>query len=160
MFEAAVHETCHHHARFMAATSEAPGWVSQFRELQINVDARLHDIRDDVPSAAGLLLDPDDYTQAQQFRRRTTGQRVKRHCLSKRARGGGLCGSLLPGCCAQSDARASSGLPLGWRACRSHPRCDDRRRLPDCSLSTNGRPMQMDAQLDVSKNSQGTTLKS
>ena len=65
-FETAVHETCHHHARFMAATSEAPGWVSQFRELQINVDARLHDIRDDVPGA-GLLLDPDDYTQAQQF---------------------------------------------------------------------------------------------
>lgn len=65
-FETAVHETCHHHARFMAATSEAPGWVSQFRELQINVDARLHDIRDDVPGA-GLLIDPDNYTQAQHF---------------------------------------------------------------------------------------------
>ena len=65
-FETAVHETCHHHARFMAATSEAPGWISQFRELQISVDTRLHDIRDEVPDAA-VLLDPDDYSQAQRF---------------------------------------------------------------------------------------------
>ncbi len=65
-FETAVHETCHHHARFMAATREAPGWISQFRELQISVDARLHDIRDDVPDTA-ILLDPYDYTLAQRF---------------------------------------------------------------------------------------------
>lgn len=65
-FETAVHETSHHHARFMAATSEAPGWVSKFRELLIDVDAKLHDIREDV-SDVGLLLDPDDYTNAQQF---------------------------------------------------------------------------------------------
>ncbi|WP_261391724.1 RES family NAD+ phosphorylase [Roseovarius atlanticus] len=65
-FETAVHETSHHHARFMAATDEAPGWVSQFRELQIDVDARLHDIRNDVLDI-GRLLDPDDYSQAQLF---------------------------------------------------------------------------------------------
>ncbi len=32
-FEAAVHETIHHHGRFMAATKQDPGWTSQFREL-------------------------------------------------------------------------------------------------------------------------------
>lgn len=65
-FETAVHETCHHHARFMAATSEASGWVSQFRELLIGVDANLHDIRGDLPDQSSLL-DPDDYFQAQLF---------------------------------------------------------------------------------------------
>src|SRR6202166_2619358 len=32
-FETAVFETMHHHARFMAATAQAPGWASQFREI-------------------------------------------------------------------------------------------------------------------------------
>ncbi|MCA0922935.1 RES family NAD+ phosphorylase [Pseudooceanicola nanhaiensis] len=44
-FETAVQETAHHHARFMAATDEVPGWTSQFRELVLRVGADLHDIR-------------------------------------------------------------------------------------------------------------------
>ena len=63
-FETAVHETSHHHGRFMAATDEAPGWVSQFRELLIEVDARLHDIRGADQDYADAL-DPDDYVLAQ-----------------------------------------------------------------------------------------------
>ena len=64
-FETAVAETIHHHAAFMAATHQPPGWTSQFRELVIEVEAHLHDIR-------GLdgnqdLLDPDDYRAAQSF---------------------------------------------------------------------------------------------
>lgn len=64
-FDTAVDETIHHHARFMAATAQSPGWTSQFRELVIGVKANLHDIRglDDVKD----LLDPDDYIAAQEF---------------------------------------------------------------------------------------------
>ena len=44
-FETALLETVHHHARFMARTREAPGWSSQFREILLDIDARLHDLR-------------------------------------------------------------------------------------------------------------------
>jgi hypothetical protein len=36
--KAAIAETIHHHARFMRATKEAPGWTSQFRELIGKID--------------------------------------------------------------------------------------------------------------------------
>lgn len=64
-FETAVAETIHHHARFMAATAQAPGWTSQFRELAMEVAAELHDIRG-LPGA-DALLDPDDYGAGQAF---------------------------------------------------------------------------------------------
>jgi hypothetical protein len=63
-FEAALMETIHHHARFMAATSEPAGWTSQFREILLDIDAVLHDLRGDEPSYA-LLFDPQDYAQSQ-----------------------------------------------------------------------------------------------
>lgn len=63
-FETALAETIHHHARFMAATAQAPGWTSQFRELVLDVNAVLHDIR---RSEAAALLAPDDYAAAQDF---------------------------------------------------------------------------------------------
>jgi hypothetical protein len=63
-FDTAVHETIHHHARFMAATAEEPGWTSQFRELILEVDAGLHDLREIKPPD---LLDADDYGAAQAF---------------------------------------------------------------------------------------------
>ncbi len=73
-FEVALFETIHHHARFMARTNEPPGWTSQFREIVLDINARLHDIRggDD---AYAPLLSPDDYSQAQAFgaRLRTAG---------------------------------------------------------------------------------------
>jgi hypothetical protein len=62
-FETALFETIHHHARFMAATRQAPGWTSQFREIQLSVDATLHDLRS--APLAHDLLDPDDYRAAQ-----------------------------------------------------------------------------------------------
>lgn len=65
-FETAVLETIHHHARFMAQTSQPPGWTSQFRELVLDIRASLHDLRDGIPAFA-LALDPDDYTIAQQL---------------------------------------------------------------------------------------------
>jgi len=63
-FETAVHETIHHHGRFMAATEQTPGWTSQFRELVMEVRADLHDIRG---LEAPELLDPEDYAAAQAF---------------------------------------------------------------------------------------------
>ena len=65
-FETALLETMHHHARFMAQTNEAPGWTSQFRELVMNVEAALHDLRGGDP-AFGSALDPDDYGESQQL---------------------------------------------------------------------------------------------
>ena len=65
-FEVALFETVHHHARFMARTREAPGWTSQFREIVLNIDARLHDLRG--PSAdTNAALNPDDYTASHAF---------------------------------------------------------------------------------------------
>jgi hypothetical protein len=61
-FETALFETIHHHALFMAATAEAPGWTSQFREIILDVEARLRDLRGRQDDPA---LDPDDYRAAQ-----------------------------------------------------------------------------------------------
>jgi hypothetical protein len=64
VFEVALLETIHHHERFMARTKEAPGWTSQFREIVLNIDAWLHDLRK--PDADQLeALDPDSYTFSQ-----------------------------------------------------------------------------------------------
>lgn len=60
-FDTAVHETIHHHARFMAATGQAAGWTSQFRELVMGVEAELEDLR----GGPAEVLDPDDYGPAQ-----------------------------------------------------------------------------------------------
>ena len=61
-FETALFETIHHHARFMAATAERPGWTSQFREIRLDVKARLADLRVSPPAG---VLDADDYTAAE-----------------------------------------------------------------------------------------------
>jgi len=57
-FEVALAETVFHHARFMVATNEPAGWTSQFRELVLAVEARLHDLR-------GEPLDPSSYEATQ-----------------------------------------------------------------------------------------------
>ncbi|HEX3575596.1 MAG TPA: RES family NAD+ phosphorylase [Rhodopila sp.] len=62
-FETALFETMHHHARFMAATAQPPGWTSQFRELVLDVDASLHDIR--TLDRSDPVLAAHDYTASQ-----------------------------------------------------------------------------------------------
>jgi hypothetical protein len=62
-FETALFETVHHHAKFMAATAQPPGWTSQFRELVLLVKANLHDLRGS--SAFLTALEPDSYTTSQ-----------------------------------------------------------------------------------------------
>ncbi|PZU66735.1 RES family NAD+ phosphorylase [Sphingobium sp.] len=64
VFETALFETIHHHARFMARTAETPGWTSQFREIILSVDADLHDLRYSSP-AEHPALDPDGYKVSQ-----------------------------------------------------------------------------------------------
>jgi len=61
-FEVALFETIHHHQLFMLRTHEVPGWTSQFREIVLEVNGRLHDLRG---GAAPGLLDPDDYAEGQ-----------------------------------------------------------------------------------------------
>lgn len=63
-FEVALFETVHHHIKFMARTRERAGWTSQFREIVLAVDARLHDLRGRNPRRQAAL-DPDDYTASQ-----------------------------------------------------------------------------------------------
>lgn len=63
-FEVALLETAHHHARFMARTYEAPGWTSQFREIILNVEASLHDLRAGNPAHLPVL-DARSYAESQ-----------------------------------------------------------------------------------------------
>ena len=63
-FEVALFETIYHHGRFMARTAEAPGWTSQFREIVLDIDGRLHDLRQANPDDAAIYQS-DDYTQSQ-----------------------------------------------------------------------------------------------
>jgi hypothetical protein len=60
-FETALFETIHHHARFMAATGQPEGWTSQFRELVLDIEGRLHDLH----GAPAAVFDPVDYAAAQ-----------------------------------------------------------------------------------------------
>jgi hypothetical protein len=54
-FQTALFETMHHHGRFMARSKEAPGWTSQFRELSLDIEACLHDLRTGDPALAPAL---------------------------------------------------------------------------------------------------------
>jgi hypothetical protein len=57
-FEVALAETVFHHGEFMAKTNEPPGWASQFREIVLSVEARLHDLR-------GAPRNPSNYDEDQ-----------------------------------------------------------------------------------------------
>jgi len=63
-FETALLETAYHHGAFMARTGEAPGWTSQFREIVLEIGARLHDLRSGGPRFAPVLLS-DSYAHSQ-----------------------------------------------------------------------------------------------
>lgn len=63
-FETALLETMHHHGIFCARTNEPPGWTSQFREIVLNIEAWLHDLRCANPECL-MALDPDSYISGQ-----------------------------------------------------------------------------------------------
>ncbi|MBB4632976.1 RES domain-containing protein [Sphingosinicella soli] len=89
-FETALFETVHHHARFMAATSELPGWTSQFREILLDVSAPLHDLRAG-PDAA---LSPDDYSAGQVLGARLRAAGSEGILYPSVRRAGGTCAGL------------------------------------------------------------------
>lgn len=62
--EVALREVAHHHGRAMAASSEAPGWTSQFRALVGRIDAVLHDLRGEAELHA-----PDSWSRPQEVGR-------------------------------------------------------------------------------------------
>lgn len=64
LFEVALMETVHHHELRMASTNEEPGWTSQFRELVMDVNADLVDLRVDHPHTHACLT-PNDYSASQ-----------------------------------------------------------------------------------------------
>jgi len=99
-FETSLLETMHHHARFMARTHEAPGWTSQFRELVLDIDATLHDLRGADPAFAPVL-DPNDYraSQALGARLRAAGSDGIAY-PSQRDHGGQCIGLFYPDCAA------------------------------------------------------------
>ena len=66
-FRVALFETVFHHGRFMARTKERAGWTSQFREIILMVEARLHDLRGGGDLAFHSVLDPDSYVKSQPF---------------------------------------------------------------------------------------------
>jgi hypothetical protein len=99
-FEVALFETMHHHGRFLASTKEPSGWISQFREIMLDVKARLHDLRGGDP-AYSAVLDPDDYSQSQALgaRLRAAGSDGVVY-PSVRYEGGDCVGLLYPDCAA------------------------------------------------------------
>lgn len=73
IFETALAEVRYHSARFLAATRQKPGWLTQMRELIGTIDQKLLDIRG---KGFDTLLALDDYSASQQFARqaKATGE--------------------------------------------------------------------------------------
>ncbi|MEM9529861.1 MAG: RES family NAD+ phosphorylase [Pseudomonadota bacterium] len=66
-FNTALAETAFHYGRFFAATGQAPGWFSQYRELACRVDHSFHDLRG-TPDFSACLA-PDDWSASQALAR-------------------------------------------------------------------------------------------
>lgn len=115
-FEVALMETVHHHARFMSATAEAPGWTSQFRELVLDVRARLHDLRGRDPAYA-YLFHPEDYGPGQTLGHalKTSGSEGLVYPSVRQA--GGECAALFYPDLA-TDVRQGRHLDYHWNGAR------------------------------------------
>jgi hypothetical protein len=97
-FEVALFETIHHQGRFMARTNESAGWTSQFREIALDIDAKLHDLRGRDP-AHRAALDPDDYAESQDLGARLrVGGSDGLVYPSLRSKGGECVGLFYPNC--------------------------------------------------------------
>lgn len=115
-FETALLETVHHHARFMARTREAPGWSSQFREILLDIDARLHDLRGG-GAALAEALDPDNHGAAQRLGAALRSQGADGVVYpSQRNRGGECAGLFYPDLAA--NPRQGRHLDYHWDGVR------------------------------------------
>ena len=115
-FEVALFETVHHHARFMMRTSEPAGWTSQFREIVLNVDARLHDLRGSDPALAAAL-DPDDYGFSQKLGADLRAAQSDGLAYPSVRRPGGQCAGLFYPDCASNTAQGRH-LDYHWDGAR------------------------------------------
>jgi hypothetical protein len=111
-FQTALLETRHHHARFLGRTAEAPGWVSQFREIILEVRASLDDLRA-VAAEAKAELAPRSYEASKRL-----GAALKQRGSngivypSIRDAGGECVGLFFPDCA--SNARQGRHLDYHW----------------------------------------------
>lgn len=107
-FETALFETIHHHQRFMLATNETAGWTSQFREIVLDLEAALAELR--VAPPEGVLA-ADSYAEAQ-----TLGAALRASegvvYPSVRRPGGECAGLFYPDCCA--NVRQGRHLDYHW----------------------------------------------
>lgn len=115
-FVVALFETIYHHGLFMARTSELAGWTSQFREIVLDVNARLHDLRGG-DAAHSAVLEPNDYSASQTLGaqlRAAGSDGVVYPCV--RYEGGECVGLLYPDCAA--DPRQGRHLDYHWDGTR------------------------------------------
>ena len=114
VFETALFETIHHHARFMARTAESPGWTSQFREIVLSVSADLHDLR----GAAGHpALAGDSYAASQALAKTLQSAGSDGVVYPSIRHGGGACAGLFYPDCA-SDPVQGRHLDYHWDGVR------------------------------------------
>lgn len=101
--DTAIEETKYHHARFLAATNEAPLRLAM-RLYAVSIDAELHDLRalDDAS-----IYDPDDYTHSQSLGRRLRRQAANGVSFRSVRRVGGECVGLFRPRCASACVHAA-----------------------------------------------------
>jgi hypothetical protein len=115
-FEFALFETIHHHQRFMARTAEAPGWTSQFRELMLAIEARLHDLTGGDPGLAPAL-DPERWEDSQRLGQALRAQGADGVVYPSCRHPEGLCAGLFYPDLA-SDVRQGRHLDYHWNGTR------------------------------------------
>lgn len=111
-FETALLETRYHHARFLERTEEAPGWVSQFREIVLEVRSTLGDLRA-LGAKASAELAPDSYTASQRLGLELKGQGSNGLVYPSTRDAGGECVALFFPDCA-SNAVQGRHLDYHW----------------------------------------------
>jgi hypothetical protein len=111
-FETALLETRYHHARFLSRTAESPGWVSQFREIVLNVTAKLNDLRA-VAAQASAELAADSYEASQRLSTQLKAHGSDGIAYPSIRHAGGECVALFFPDCA-SDATQGRHLDYHW----------------------------------------------
>lgn len=114
-FDVALFETIHHHTRFMAATNEPAGRVTQFREIMMHVSATLSDLRP--LDRANPIFALDDYTAGQALAARLRVQGSDGVVYPSMRFSGGECAGLFYPDCA-SAATQGRHLEYHWNGTR------------------------------------------
>ena len=110
-FTTALLETMHHYALFMAATAQAPGWLSQFREVLLDVSAVLDDVRG-VPKGEPIFQ-LDDYSVSQRLAALLQESGSNGIVYPSMRHAGGECAALFYPDCAK-NARQGRHMDYHW----------------------------------------------